>query len=70
MKRNRRANRLQMTADDPRFFEEIDDRIKRMRELLAAMAPESGASALGAMRKAFPDTPPGDRVRAATGRTR
>jgi hypothetical protein len=70
MRRNRRSNRLQITSEDPRFFEEIDDRIKRMRELLAAMATEKSTAAFGSMRKAVPASPLSDRVRAVTGRQR
>jgi hypothetical protein len=43
---------------------ELDQQIARMREMLKLMAPGSGAMALGAMRKAFPDAPLSDRVRA------
>ena len=43
---------------------EIDRQIARLRELLEMMGPETGSSALGAMRKAAPHVPLAERVRA------
>ena len=43
---------------------EIDRQVARLRELLEMMAPETGSSALGAMRKAAPQLPLAERVRA------
>ncbi len=43
---------------------ELDQQIARMREMLRLMAPGTGAMALGAMRKAFPDAPLSDRIQA------
>jgi hypothetical protein len=43
---------------------EIDRQVARLRELLEMMAPETGSRALGAMRKAAPQLPLAERVRA------
>lgn len=43
---------------------EIDRQVARLRELLEMMGPETGSSALGAMRKAAPQLPLAERVRA------
>jgi len=51
-------------AGDPEFNSELDEQVTRLREMLVLMAPETGSSALGAMRKAFPDSPLRARVRA------
>ena len=50
--------------DQEPYHAELDEQIVRMREMLRLMAPGTGAMALGAMRKAFPDAPLSDRVRA------
>ncbi len=49
---------------DPEFQAELEDQIARMREMLKLMAPATGAMALGAIRRAFPDAPLAERVRA------
>lgn len=54
------------TKDDPKVAEEIDAQIARLRQILALMAPETGSSALGAMRKAAPRMPLAERVRLLT----
>ena len=51
-----------MTADDLAHEAELNEQIVRMREMLRLMAPETGAVALGAIRKAFPDVPLAKRV--------
>ena len=43
---------------------DLDAQIARLREILVLMAPETGTSALGAMRDAYPDAPLSARVRA------
>jgi hypothetical protein len=43
---------------------EIDRQVARLRELLEMMGPETGSSALGAMRRAAPHVPLAERVRA------
>ncbi len=43
---------------------EINRQIARLRELLDLMGPETGSQALGAMRKAAPNIPLAERVRA------
>jgi hypothetical protein len=40
--------RRQPNADDPEFVADLNERILRLREMLALMAPETGSSALGA----------------------
>ncbi len=52
-----------LTVDDPRFAEALATRIAEMREMLAAMAPDSTSRALRALRDAFPDVPLTARVR-------
>ncbi len=52
------------SAEQAAFQAEIDEQIARMRQMLRLMAPGTGAMALGAMRKAFPDVPLDERVRA------
>jgi hypothetical protein len=54
------------TADDEKVSEQIDIQIARLRQILALMAPETGSSALGAMRAAAPNVPLADRVRLLT----
>lgn len=54
------------TKDDPKVAEEIDAQIARLRQILVLMAPETGSSALGAMRKAAPRMPLAERVRLLT----
>ncbi len=54
------------TKDDPKVAEEIDTQIARLRQILVLMAPETGSSALGAMRKAAPRMPLAERVRLLT----
>ena len=56
--------KLRVSADDAKFNSELDEQVKRLRQMLVLMAPETGSSALGAMRKAFPDSPLRARVRA------
>jgi hypothetical protein len=41
-------HQLQLAADDPEFVADINERIRRLREMLSVMAPEMGSSALGA----------------------
>jgi hypothetical protein len=53
-----------LTADDPRFSAALQERIAKMRRLLAAMEPESTAALLRALRQVFPDIPLDERVRA------
>jgi hypothetical protein len=45
----------ELTADDPRFQYAIEN-VKRLRQMLTLMAPETGSSALGAARKGFGKT--------------
>ncbi len=57
------SNNGTKSAEQAAFQAELDEQIARMREMLKLMAPGTGATALGAMRKAFPDVPLRDRVR-------
>ncbi len=52
------------SADLTAHEAELDEQIARMRKMLKLMAPGSGATALDAMRKAFPDVPLSQRVQA------
>jgi hypothetical protein len=54
------------TAEDAKVSEQIDVQIARLRQILALMAPETGSSALGAMRRAAPTMPLADRVKLLT----
>ena len=49
--------RRQTTTDDPEFIAQIDDRVLRLREMLALMALETGASALGASFSGYQQRP-------------
>ncbi|HVZ12844.1 MAG TPA: hypothetical protein VG894_00110 [Bauldia sp.] len=52
-------------ADEP-VAKDIDSQIARLRQVLTLMAPETGSSALGAMRRAAPHVPLSERVRLLT----
>lgn len=54
------------TADDEKVSEQIDIQIARLRQILVLMAPETGSSALGAMRKSAPNMPLAERVKLLT----
>ncbi len=58
------SNNGTKSAEQAAFQAELDEQIARMRQMLKLMAPGTGAMALGAMRKAFPEIPLEDRVRA------
>ena len=58
--------RFRTTAENEKVSEEIDAQIKRLRQILLLMAPETGSMALGAIREAAPDMPLADRVRLLT----
>ena len=58
------SNKGTNSADQPAPDAELDEQIARMREMLKLMSPGTGATALGAMRKAFPDRPLRERVQA------
>ena len=50
------AENAEIPADDPRFRYAIDENVKRLRQMLTLMAPETGSAALGAARRGFPKT--------------
>ena len=58
-------NRYTQLPDDA--DEDIDVQIARLREILKLMAPENGSAALGALRRAAPDMPLSDRLKALGG---
>ena len=58
------SNKGTKSADQAAHEAELDQQIASMREMLKLMAPGSGATALGAMRKAFPNVPLSERVQA------
>ena len=58
--------RFRTTAENEQVSEQIDAQIARLRQILVLMAPESGSSALGAMRTAAPNMPLAERVRLLT----
>ena len=60
------TTRFRTTADNTKVSGEIDAQIARLRQILVLMAPETGSSALGAMRKAAPNMPLAERVRLLT----
>ena len=61
------SNKEASPTDQDAAQAEIDEQIARMREMLKLMAPGTGATALGAMRRQFPDAPLSDRVQALKG---
>jgi hypothetical protein len=64
MSEDRMSNKGTRSAEDAVFQAEIDEEIARMRQMLKLMGPGTGAAALGAIRKAFPDVPLRKRVQA------
>ena len=58
------SNKGTNSADQLAPDAELDEQIARMREMLKVMSPGTGATALGAMRKAFPLVPLSHRVEA------
>lgn len=58
---------VELPEEPQKEEEDLDTQIARLRELLTLMRPESGASALGAMREAAPHVPLSERVRALSG---
>ncbi len=59
---SRISNNGTKPAEPAAYQAELDEQIARMREMLKLMAPGTGATALGAMRKAFPDVPLSQRI--------
>jgi hypothetical protein len=51
-------------SDEPEYEADIDAQVARLREILTLMAPESGSAALGAMRRAAPNLPFAERIKA------
>ena len=58
------SNKETKSGDQEAHQAELDEQIARMRDMLKLMAPGTGATALGALRKTFPDAPLSDRARA------
>lgn len=59
-------DRLESVGDDAEIQTDVydlDAEIGRLRAMLAMMAPETGAQALGALRHAAPDLPFAERVK-------
>jgi hypothetical protein len=50
--------------DDPRYDEDLEEQIVRLRDVLEMMSPETGSRALGAMRQYAPMVPLAERVKA------
>jgi hypothetical protein len=61
-------NKYLLLADDsePEYEADIAAQVVRLREILSLMAPESGTSALGGMRRLPSDVPLKARIRALT----
>jgi hypothetical protein len=57
-------NRYLQVQDEPTYEKDIDAQIARLREILRLMTPESGSAALGALRRAAPEMPLRERVKA------
>jgi hypothetical protein len=53
-----------LIPDEPEYEADIDAQVARLREILTLMAPEGGSAALGAMRRAAPDLPLSERIKA------
>jgi hypothetical protein len=61
------SNKGTKSADQEAYEAELEEQIARMRQMLKLMGPGTGANALGAMRKAFPNRPLRERVAALKG---
>jgi hypothetical protein len=59
-------SRFRVTTENEQVSDDIDTQIKRLRQVLVLMQPETGSVALGAMRRAEPDMPLAERVRLLT----
>lgn len=59
-------NKYVTIPDEPRYEDNLEAQITRLRLILKHMAPETGAQALGAMRAAAPNLPLAERVKALT----
>jgi hypothetical protein len=57
-------NKYVILPDEVEYEPDIDAQVTRLREVLTLMAPETGASALGAMRRLAPDLPLSARAKA------
>jgi hypothetical protein len=57
-------NRYTQLPDEAEYEEDIDAQIARLRDILKLMAPDSGSAALGALRRAAPDMPLSERLKA------
>jgi hypothetical protein len=60
------STRFRTTKENKQVSDAIDSQVARLRQILLLMAPESGSSALGAMRQAAPRLPLAERVRLLT----
>jgi hypothetical protein len=60
------STRLRIADADESVGKDIDSQIARLRQVLTLMAPETGSSALGAMRRSAPHVPLSERVRLLT----
>jgi hypothetical protein len=57
-------NKYVILPDEVEYETDIDAQVKRLRDVLKLMAPETGSAALGALRRARPDLPLAERVKA------
>jgi hypothetical protein len=60
------STRFRIPDAEESVARDIDSQIARLRQVLTLMAPETGTSALGAMRRAAPHVPLSERVRLLT----
>ena len=60
------GNRFRIADADEPVSKDIDSQVARLRQILALMAPETGSSALGAMRRLAPNVPLSERVKLLT----
>jgi len=60
------GSRLRIPDADEPVAKDIDSQVARLRQILTLMAPETGSSALGAMRRAAPHVPLSERVKLLT----
>jgi hypothetical protein len=57
-------NKYTLLTEEPEYEADIDAQVARLREVLKLMAPETGSVALGAMRRAAPNLPLAERIKA------
>lgn len=60
----RTKNKYLVVHEEPRYEQDVDAQVARLRAILKMMAPETGSQALGALRHAAPRMPLAERIKA------